>query len=119
MALTKFYARNDDFNHYCTSNLRFRDDYFWHRVCEYFTSDNIYKKTSNKYEVYQVLKPDNKTSIMMLENRKTMKKESKFSYIRPVDGVTRLNMCNCSNITGLGQTVHRKSQVIVEIPIVV
>ena len=30
--------------------------------------------------------------------------------------MTRLKLCNCSNITGLEQTVHRKSQVIVEIP---
>ena len=44
-----------------------------------------------------------------------MKKESRFSYIRPVDGVTRLKFCNCSKITILEQTVHRKSQVIVEI----
>ena len=53
---------------------------------------------------------------MKLENGKTIKKESRFSYIIPVDGVTRLKMCNCSNITSLEQTVHRKSQVIVEIP---
>ena len=39
-----------------------------------------------------------------------MKKESRFSDIRPVDGVTRLKMCNYSNIIGLEQTVHRKSQ---------
>ena len=45
-----------------------------------------------------------------------MKKESRFSYIRPDDLVTRLEICNCLNITGLEQIVHRKSQVIVEIP---
>ena len=116
MGLTKFYARNDDFNHYCSSNLKFGNPYFWHRVCEHLTSENIYKKTPNKYEVHQVLKPDNKSSIMNLDNGETMKKESRFSYIRPDDLVTRLEICNCLNITGLEQIVHRKSQVIVEIP---
>ena len=77
MGLTKFYARNDDFNHFCNSNIKFRDPYFWHRVCEKFTSENIYKKTPNKYEVHQILKPDNKSSIMKLENGKTMKKRIK------------------------------------------
>ena len=116
LGLTKYYARNDDFNHFCNSKSKFRDPYFWHRVCEHFTLENTYKKTTNKYEIHQVLKPVDKSSIIRLENGKTMKKESRFSYIRPVDGVTRLKMCNCSNITGLEQTVHRKSQVIVEIP---
>ena len=43
-------------------------------------------------------------------------KESRFSYIRPVDGVTRLKVCNCSNITGLENEIHKSSQVVVKIP---
>ena len=116
LGLTKYYARNDDFNHYCSSSLKFGDSYFWHRVCENITSENIYKITPKKYEIHQVLQPDNKSSIVNLDNGKNVIKESRFSYIRPVDGVTRLKLCNCSNITGLEQIVHRKSQVIVEIP---
>ena len=60
LGLTKFYARNDDFNHYCSSNLKFGNPYFLHRVYEHFTSENVYKNTPNKYEVHQVLKPDKK-----------------------------------------------------------
>ena len=116
LGLTKYYARNEDFNHYCSSSLKFGDPYFWHRVCEHFTSENIYTITPKKYEIHQVLQPDNKSSIVNLDDGKNVTKESRFSYIRPVDGVTRLKLCNCSNITGLEQTVHRKSQVIVEIP---
>ena len=116
LGLTKYYARNEDFNHYCSSSLKFGDPYFWHRVCEHFTSENIYTITPKKYEIHQVLQPDNKSSIVNLDDGKNVIKESRFSYIRPVDGVTRLKLCNCSNITGLEQTVHRKSQVIVEIP---
>ena len=43
-------------------------------------------------------------------------KESRFSYIRPVDGATRLIVYNCSNITGLKPPVHRGSKVVVEVP---
>ena len=39
-----------------------------------------------------------------------------FSYIRPVDGDTRLIIYNCANITGLKQIVHRGSKVVVEVP---
>ena len=39
-----------------------------------------------------------------------------FSYIRPVDGATRLIVYNCSNITCLEQVVHRGSKVVVEVP---
>ena len=28
LGLTKYYARNDDFNHYCSSSLKFGDPYF-------------------------------------------------------------------------------------------
>ena len=43
-------------------------------------------------------------------------KEYRFSYIRPVDGVTRLIDYNCSNVTGLEQVIHRVSKVVVEVP---
>ena len=43
-------------------------------------------------------------------------KESRFRYIQPIDGVTRLKLYNCSNITGLENLVHKGGQVVVEIP---
>ena len=43
-------------------------------------------------------------------------KESRFNYIRLVDGATRLIVYNCLNITGLEQVVHRGSKVVVEVP---
>ena len=43
-------------------------------------------------------------------------KESRFSYIRPIDRVTRFKLCNCSNITGLENAVHNGGQFVVEIP---
>ena len=49
LGLTKFNARNDDFNHYCSSNLKFGNPYFWYRVCANFTSENIFKITPKKY----------------------------------------------------------------------
>ena len=53
---------------------------------------------------------------MSLNSKKNWYKESRFSYIRPVDGITRLKVYNCSNITGLENVIHKSSQVIVEIP---
>ena len=34
-------------------------------------------------------------------------KESRFSYMRPIDWVTRLKLYNCSNITGLENVIHK------------
>ena len=42
-------------------------------------------------------------------------KESRFRYIRPVDGATRLIIYNYSNITGLEKNVHRGSKVVVDV----
>ena len=43
-------------------------------------------------------------------------KESRFSNIRPVDGIIRLKLYNCSNIIGLENGVHKGGQIVVEIP---
>ena len=48
-------------------------------------------------------------------NKARFYKQSIFGYIIPVDGVTRLKVYNCSNITGLEKNIHRSSQVVVEI----
>ena len=59
--------------------------------------------------------PINISSITELTEGKKIIKESRFSYIRPVDGVTKLKLYTCSNITGLENLVHRGSQVVVEL----
>ena len=89
------------------------DLFFWHRVHEYLTSRNIYKNT--KYKIHQVVYPVNTSSIMDTTDGTNIFKESRFSYIRSVDGVIRLKLYNCSNITGLVNLVHKGSQVVVEI----
>ena len=53
---------------------------------------------------------------MDITDGKKIIKESRFRYIQPIDGVTRLNLYNCSNITGLENVVHKGGQVVVEIP---
>ena len=68
----------------------------------------------NKYKIHQVMFPVNISSIMELTDGRMITKESIFSFIRPVDGVTRLKVYNCSNITGLENVVC--SQAIVKIP---
>ena len=51
-----------------------------------------------------------------MNDKTTLYKQSRSSYIRPVDGVTRLKGYNFSNITVFEKIVHRSSQVDVEIP---
>ena len=76
---------------------------------------NIVIKNINKYKFYQVVHPANPSSFIELKEKNKFYKQSIFSYIRPVDGVTRLKLYNCSNITSLENIVHRSSQVVVEI----
>ena len=51
-----------------------------------------------------------------MNEKRSCYKQSRFNYIRPVDGVTRLKVYNCSNINGLENVIHKSSQVVVEIP---
>ena len=60
--------------------------------------------------------PVNTSSIMDTTDGKKIIKRSRFSYIRPIDGVTRLKLYNCSNIAGLDNVVHNSGQVVVEMP---
>ena len=59
--------------------------------------------------------PVNTSSITDTTDGTNIFKESRFSYVRSVDGVIRLKLYNCSNITGLVNLVHKGSQVVVEI----
>ena len=56
------------------------------------------------------------SSIMDITDGKKIIKESRFSFIRHIDGVTMLKLYSCSNITGLKNVVHKGGQVIIEIP---
>ena len=60
--------------------------------------------------------PVKTSSIMDISEEMKIINESRFSYIRHINGVKKLNIFNCSNIAGLEQTVHRGNQVVVEIP---
>ena len=75
----------------------------------------LLSKKPEKYKICQVVHPVNPSIIIELNEKTRFYKQSRFSYIRPVDGVTRLKVYNCSNITGLEKNIHRSSQVVVEI----
>ena len=51
--------------------------------------------------------PVNTSSIMDTTDGMKIIKESRFSSIHPIDGVTRSKIYNCSNITGLENVVHK------------
>ena len=42
-------------------------------------------------------------------------KQSRFSYIRPIDRTTRLMIYNSSHITGLDDHIHRVSKIVIEV----
>ena len=51
-----------------------------------------------------------------MKNESAFVKESRFSYIIPIDGATRLIVYSYSNITGLEKIVHRGSKIVVAVP---
>ena len=113
---SRYYSRNNDSNHETNSETRFMENSFWIRVNEHYTPDDCYRKNPDKYKICQVVHPENQPKILSLNEKKSCYKESRFSYIRPVDGITRLKVFNCSNINGLENVIHKSSQVVVEIP---
>ena len=62
-----------------------------------------------------MLKEDNDFWKYVNENDRLFVKESKFSYIRPIDGKTRLMLYNYSNMIGVEGITIRGSKVIVEV----
>ena len=114
MMYGRYYNRNiqSSFDMNCAS--KFTDPLFWQRVHEHLTSHEIYNNI--KYKLYQVVFPVNTSSFMDTIDWMKIIKESRFSNIRPIDGVTRLKLYNCSNIIGLGNGVHNGGQIVVEIP---
>ena len=73
-----------------------------------------FTKIENK--IYQVVFPVNTSSIINTIDGMKIIKESRFSYIRSIDGVTRLKLYNCLYITGLENVVDKGGQVVIEIP---
>ena len=94
---------NDD-----TKNIYFKyhngDELCYEKKINYLfrnTVSSIEKKLQSCFPIDTLNVINTKDKVAMVLYRKNVKKESIFSYIRPVDGVTRLKLCNCSNITGL------------------
>ena len=114
MRYVKFYKKNTQSLFDLNCDSKFIDPMFWKRVHKHLTPHKIYKST--KYKIHQVVYSVNTLSIMNIVDGKKIIKESRFSYIRPSDGVTRLKLCNYSNITWLENVVHKGAQVVVEIP---
>ena len=88
---------------------------FWISVDEHFTPEDCYQINPEKYKICHVVYPVDQPKIISSNEKKSCYKESRFSYIRPVDGVTRLKVYNCSNINRLENVIHKSSQVVVEI----
>ena len=89
--------------------------FFWDRVNEHITSSIILPTNECKYKICLGKENNNSSKYLNVKTSNTFAKKSRFSYTRPVDGVTRLIVYNCSNITGLDQIVHRGSKVVVEV----
>ena len=92
--------------------------HFWDRVHEHITSSTYLPNVNGcKYNICQIKNNINAPSKYVEENiSKIYVKESRFSFIWPVHGATRLIVYNCSNITGLEEIVHCGSKVVVEVP---
>ena len=89
---------------------------FWERVHEHIASSTTLPNNWCKYNICQVKENNVSSKYIDVKSSDVFVKESRFSYIRPVDGATRLIVCNCSYITGLEQVVYRGSKVVVEVP---
>ena len=86
------------------------------RVHEHITSFTTLPNNGCKYNICHVKENNDSSKYIDVKSSEIFVKESRFSYIRLVDGATRLVVYNCSNVTGLEQVVHRGSKVVVEVP---
>ena len=83
MTYIRFYNINTQSSFDLNSGSKFIDPLFWQRVHEHLTSHKIYKNT--KYKIHQVVYPINSSSIMATTVGMKVIKESRFSYIRPIN----------------------------------
>ena len=117
-SIAQFYQKKEDCNLILTNESKFMNPGFWNRVHEHIISSTSLESSSstNKYNICQVKDNNESSHYCVSPSRIMFVKESRFSYIRPVDGATRLIVYNCSNITSLENVVHRGSKVVVEVP---
>ena len=84
-----------------TNEDKFMSLFYWKRVHQLITSSIT--KIDSRHGIYQV--KDNNELCKYVENysknegNKTYIKASRFSYIRPIHGSTRLIVYNSSNVT--------------------
>ena len=83
MRYVRYYKINTRSSFDLNCDFKFMDPMFWQRVHEHLTSHKIYKNT--KYKIHQVVYPINSSSIMATTVGMKVIKESRFSYIRPID----------------------------------
>ena len=67
---SKYYSINEDLIHETNLESRFRDNCFWLRVNEHYTSQHFYRVNPEKYKICQVVHPVNPSTIIEL-NEKT------------------------------------------------
>ena len=101
-----------------TSEEKFMSPFYLKRVHQLITSST--SKNDSKCGIYQV-KKDNALckyvgNYSSTGGKKTYIKESRFSYIIPIHGSTRVIVYNSSNVTYMEGTVHHGAKVIFEVP---
>ena len=69
---------------------------FWNRIHGYTISSTILPNNGCKYKICQVKKENDSSKCLDMTTLNAFVKESRFIYIRPVDGATRLVVYNCS-----------------------
>ena len=84
-----------------SNEKKFMDSFSWKRVHEHLTSNSILPNSGCKYNMCQMMKENNEYTKYMEEDDRVLVKLSRVSYIRSIDGNTRLMVYNSSNITGL------------------
>ena len=114
-SIAHYYQKKEDVNFVLTNEHKSMSSFFWDRVHEYITSSTTLPNNGCKYKSYQVKENNDSSKYLDMKSSNVFVKESRFSYIRPVDVTPRLIVYNCSNITGLERLVHRGSKVVVEV----
>ena len=75
--------------------------FFWNRVHELIISSTTLPNNGCNYKICQVKQDNDSSKYLDMTTSNDFVKEYRFSYIRPVDGATRLIVYNFFNIAGL------------------
>ena len=99
--IANYYEKKGNINFVLTNEEKFTSPFYWKRVQQLLTSS--LSNNGSKCRIYQV-KEDNSLSKCIestttTDEIKTYIKESRFSYIRPIHGSTRLIVYNSFNVT--------------------